>query len=228
MSLPAPEAPPRRPARTSRRALLGLLGGGALALTGGALLLHRLGRPPVVAVVAAAESEVHVDGTLVGYGTKVRAGSRVQAVKGDGLILLDGGRSAVLREGASLLLGGDGGQVSLERGRVRFEIRTKEALPNPFRVDAGMAGVEVLGTIFVVERRPTDERVLVAVQEGRVRVRGAKAERSLGAGEEATVVKGRLGPARPVAQGSLREDRQPALLERLWKRAGRLIDDWGP
>lgn len=69
--------------------------------------------------------------------------------------------------------------LRLLRGSARFEVQR-----NPqrvFRVEAGRAAVEVLGTQFTVSRR--DERAEVAVLQGRVRVLWDSHYRELGAGE---------------------------------------------
>lgn len=81
----------------------------------------------------------------------------------------DGSVASALEDSSELVLGTQSeGLIDLEvrRGRAHFEVT-----PRPgrlFRVRAGSASVEVLGTSFTVERRP--DAVGVTVAHGRVRV----------------------------------------------------------
>lgn len=59
-------------------------------------------------------------------------------------------------------------ELALERGRVRFEVQPQRA--RSFAVTSAGLRVEVVGTIFTVERAPDSERVAVEVEHGRVRV----------------------------------------------------------
>ena len=73
-------------------------------------------------------------------------------------------------------------ELSLAQGRARFEVT-----PNPqrrFRVEAGPVTVEVLGTMFDVER--LDEQSRVSVHRGRVRVLWEGGEVVLDAGQRGT------------------------------------------
>jgi transmembrane sensor len=68
----------------------------------------------------------------------------------------------------------------LASGAARFDVAHRPE--RMFRVQAGLVGVEVLGTRFRVERR--GERALVAVERGRVRVSWADTSQQLSEGEE--------------------------------------------
>ncbi|HEY2901887.1 MAG TPA: FecR domain-containing protein [Polyangia bacterium] len=69
---------------------------------------------------------------------------------------------------------GSGPTVALGTGRASFEVVHKPR-PAPFRLHAGPYTFTVLGTVFTVERRPTE--VSLAVTQGRVAV--SRGERSL-------------------------------------------------
>lgn len=201
----------------------------ALALIGARALEPCEAEPPVIAVVATAEHELHVNGQPVAPGTGLREGDRISSVRGMAVLFIKGNRSALLRDGATVRLSEGGARVELQHGRARFEVIRKNGAPNPFRVDVGKAVVEVRGTVFAVERTWTDERVLVAVQEGEVLVTGATQAVTLRADQELTVVAGDVSAVRPVGTVSLREDRgDPNLLKRLKQRAGKLVSDWAP
>lgn len=86
-------------------------------------------------------------------------------------------REVRLADGSRLVLAGDSRasvrllpwerDVTLERGEAFFAV-AREPL-RPFRVAAGQAGIEVLGTRFMVERTP--KGAILSVEEGRVRIR---------------------------------------------------------
>ncbi|MGC4091314.1 MAG: FecR family protein [Polyangiaceae bacterium] len=73
-------------------------------------------------------------------------------------------------------------EVSFElaAGAARFDVVRKPE--RAFRVRAGAVSVEVVGTLFRVERQ--GERTLVSVERGRVRVSWASAMRELSAGQQ--------------------------------------------
>jgi transmembrane sensor len=81
----------------------------------------------------------------------------------------------------------------LRAGAARFDVAHRPE--RVFRVQAGPVQVEVIGTRFRVERR--DERTLVAVERGRVRVSWAGASEQLSAGEHG------LYPPSPSAVSAL-------------------------
>ncbi len=72
-------------------------------------------------------------------------------------------------------------EVHLDDGQALFKVQHDPR--RPFRVYAGKALIEVLGTEFDVQRRA--ERITVAVIEGRVQVEGGSGTEILSAGEEA-------------------------------------------
>ena len=65
------------------------------------------------------------------------------------------------------------------RGSARFDVAPVPT--RAFRVEAGLASIEVVGTAFTVDRRP--DGVEVSVEHGRVRVEAAGAQVELGPGE---------------------------------------------
>lgn len=103
--------------------------------------------------------------------------------------------------------------VTLDHGRVDCDVTPRPARP-VFRVRAGEVEVEVVGTAFAVER---DQReVRVAVTRGKVRVRDARGERYLVAGESWSSSRGVLARARtPAARGDAAgEAGSPAAVDR--------------
>lgn len=70
-------------------------------------------------------------------------------------------------------------ELALERGAARFSVRPGGS--RRWTIDAGLATVEVVGTVFSVAREL--DRVRVAVERGSVRVRAPWGVRELGAGE---------------------------------------------
>ena len=122
-----------------------------------------------------------------------------------------------------------GEEATLYHGRAQFEAADEHMEPRPIRVRAGQVEIDLHGTSFTVERTRTDDRVRVTVQEGGAHLVAMDGERSLKTGEETTVVRGRVGPVRAVGDRRLREDPAEApRLDRLKKRAARLLDDWAP
>lgn len=120
-----------------------------------ALVLWIASRPPTPAP----------DGSLATAG-----GAPLASVVEQTLELSDGSR-VVPEPGARLeLLRNDGRAVSwlLVRGAARFEVTPGG--PRTWSVEAGLATVEVVGTVFTVSRR--EEAVEVSVERGVVLVRG--------------------------------------------------------
>jgi transmembrane sensor len=72
--------------------------------------------------------------------------------------------------------------VQIERGGARFQVVHDPT--RVFRVRSGDVQVDVLGTTFTVER--LEDRVRVAVEQGRVRVRWAQGQLELGPGQSGT------------------------------------------
>lgn len=86
-------------------------------------------------------------------------------------IFLDEGSSIDLAPGTLLTPVRNDGQVlelRLERGRATFEVDPSTG--RAWRIDAGLAEIEVVGTIFTVSR--DSEQVRVSVARGQVRVSG--------------------------------------------------------
>lgn len=79
----------------------------------------------------------------------------------------------------------------LAAGAARFDVTHRPE--RAFRIQAGLVGVEVIGTRFRVERR--GERAFVAVERGRVRVAWGNDEKQLSEGEQ-----GLFPPDRAVAK----------------------------
>jgi transmembrane sensor len=96
----------------------------------------------------------------------------------------DGSTAAPADAGSLLVIAEDSPRrmrVDVRRGRARFEVT-----PNPervFSVSVDAVTVTVVGTVFVVDRRP--DRVGVTVERGTVRVGWATGEHTLRAGEDA-------------------------------------------
>ena len=163
----------RRAARAARRSLLraGLVGMGVTATAAVLLTVWHLrsgATPGPIAMLDAAP----VPGWL-------RVGPRsTRSVR------FDDGSSLTLAAGAQLRTIENSGRrfsVELTCGRARFEV--KPGGPRRWTVEAGLATVSVVGTVFDVER--SEGGVRIAVERGRVEVRGPKARLSrLRAGEE--------------------------------------------
>lgn len=193
---------------------LALAGAAVVALAIGAAAL--LGGSEVGEVRVAGEA-LHADGRPVAAGEKLRAGQQLEAVRGESVLELARGRKVLLREGARARVERGGARVALERGRAWFSVRRGEG---EFVVAAGDAEVSVLGTTFAVERR-RDETV-VSVTEGKVKVKGARSEVLVPAGEETTVSGGLARPPRPTR---LLDDRE--LFERVLRRGEELLKGIG-
>lgn len=85
-------------------------------------------------------------------------------------------------------------QVELHAGQALFDVAP--ARYRPFRVKAGPAEVQVVGTRFNLDRQADNLRVTVS--EGRVAVRGTADSTQLGAGDQVLVRAGQLEPKRRV------------------------------
>lgn len=213
MAPPRTELPPRA-------TLVGALG---LALAAAVVIALW---PGTVGRVASVDDYLVVDGVRAVQGQRLKEGAQVRAVRGNALLMLEGGRQILLREEAELRLRGDD-EVQLLAGRARFEVRKRGGGPAPFAVRVDEVRVEVRGTIFVVEQRRDD--LLVAVHTGEVQVRTPGSAVSLGAGQETSVAEGVVRPARPATRRSLDEDRGGGdVLDRVKRRAGQLYDDLLP
>ena len=141
----------------------------ALALAGG----EALSSATTIEVAANAEERV----LRLSDGTRITLGS--------------GGRLVPRASTAARL------ELVIERGRARFEVQPQRG--RVFAVSAGGMRVEVVGTVFSVERG--EREAAVSVEHGRVRVRAGDlpgGERILGAGESLRVP----APAAPGASDS--------------------------
>jgi transmembrane sensor len=122
----------------------------------------------------------------------------------------------VLPDNSRVLLGADSvlelvythgvRQLALQRGEAHFEVHRETSAKRPFTVSAAPARVTVLGTGFVIARKP--QHTEVSVLHGRVQVTssdGAGAPLELSAGEAADVsnhrapVRSRRGTAEATA-----------------------------
>jgi FecR protein len=182
---------------------------------------------PGVGVLLSAEGELRVDGEIASAGTPLHNGGRLDVLRGDALVQFDEMPLAVLRDGTSVTFDRAGAEATLYHGRAQFEAADKEAGAKSIQVHAGSVDIDLQATSFTVERTRTDDRVRVTVREGDALVITSSGQRSLKTGEETTVVRGRMGPVRSVGDRTQREDRAEAPpLERLKRRAGRLLDHW--
>lgn len=102
----------------------------------------------------------------------VPLGKVVAAAATERSLRFDDGSEILLRERSELsVLSNEGASfvVALRSGRARFSV--EPGGPRKWMVDAGELSVEVVGTVFVVER--THEAVVVSVERGKVVVTGA-------------------------------------------------------
>lgn len=125
---------------------------------------------------------------LVAEGGAVRERFAAVAALGGDVRFDDGSRITVEpgTELESLTNSGTEHRVLLHRGRARFEV--EPGGPRRWIVEAGHASVEVIGTVFTVERAGGD--VIVEVERGRVMVRSERLPeglRILGAAERVRV-----------------------------------------
>ncbi len=81
-----------------------------------------------------------------------------------------------------------GASILLETGRLHLNISPKPE--NDWVVSAGPFQVAVVGTIFIVEWSPVEERLLVRVERGKVRVRGdfLSEDQVVSGGEQLTIL----------------------------------------
>jgi transmembrane sensor len=109
------------------------------------------------------------------------------------------GSSIDLSPGASVTARENTGQrVTLQLGQGRATFAVTPGGPRQWRIEAGLAAVEVLGTIFTVER--SSHRVAVAVRRGSVRVISDRLEggsREVAAGDRLEVAEEEPEEARP-------------------------------
>jgi ferric-dicitrate binding protein FerR (iron transport regulator) len=203
-------------------------------------------------LLVSGDGELRVNGEIASPGTALRDGGRLDVVRGDAVVRFGDVPVAVLHEGTSVTFDGAGSEATLHHGRAQFDVGGGGDPSSTLRVRAGSVEVDAHGTVFAVERTRTDDRVLVVVREGDgAEVITPDGQRSLERGEETTVVRGRMGAVRTVADrsaararwehadgvgtgavagGSARGTRpeQADALESLKRRAGRLFERLSP
>ena len=187
---------------------------------------------PEIGFLVSGDGELRVDGQIAQPGTALRDGGRLDVVRGDAVVRFGDVPLAVLHEGTSVTFDGAGSEATLHHGRAQFDVASGSADPSStFRVRAGRVDVDARRTVFIVERTRTDDRVLVVVSEGDgAQVITPEGERSLKRGQQTTVVQGRIGTVRTLADRPSRSARteQPENLENLKRRAGRLLEKLAP
>lgn len=203
----APQAAPRATWRLAAAIAAGLA---ALLIVAVALT-----RPAVVGRVLVAGPGLEIAGRPVAAGQAIHQGEVVAARGGDSALLLDGERGVLLRRGGTISFD-SAESAKLLLGRARFAVKKGRG---PFSVAAGEVQVDVVGTIFAVERRTSGD-TLVAVHRGEVRVRAPRGEARLREGQECVVAQGAPGPVRPASAGALEEDRGDWFSELLRRLAG--------
>jgi ferric-dicitrate binding protein FerR (iron transport regulator) len=177
-------APARVPTRFRRRFLIPALAAAAAALVLGLLLWHPAAAQPIgqtqgpgLFVTRDQRERALAAGDALFAGDRLRAGSRADLALVDGsTVRLDAGTVLTLAR----LEPEERAGLELATGRIF--LRVTQA-PGRFRVAAGAATVEVLGTVFGVTR--TDGGALASVYEGRVRVGTGAGALELGRGEAA-------------------------------------------
>jgi ferric-dicitrate binding protein FerR (iron transport regulator) len=116
-------------------------------------------------------------GTPLFAGDRLRAGVRADLVLADGSsVRLDAGTTLVMAKPRSE----ERARLDLAAGRVFLRVAKA---PERFRVEAGAATVDVLGTVFGVARADND--AVASVYEGRVRLGTDAGQVELGRGEAA-------------------------------------------
>ncbi|HZA51458.1 MAG TPA: FecR domain-containing protein [Myxococcaceae bacterium] len=199
-------------------------------------LEKELGAPsprPEIGLLVSTDGELRVNGQIASAGMPLRDGGRIDVVRGDAIVRFGDVPVAVLHEGTSVTFDGAGSEATLHHGRAQFDVARQDDASNPFRVHAGSVDVDADDTVLIVERTRTDDRVLVVVREGEgAKVSTPAGQRSLRRGEETTVVRGRIGGVRAVADRVVRngppERADSAGLDKLKRRAGRLFERLAP
>lgn len=93
----------------------------------------------------------------------------------------------------------DPNQIHLEKGSLFAQVEKRNRSSKPFSVQAGDLTIQVLGTQFSVER--LDDRIQVAVREGRVCVVSRQGEEKiLNASECVTYQDDKIGQIQPIAE----------------------------
>jgi ferric-dicitrate binding protein FerR (iron transport regulator) len=169
--------------------------------------------------VLVAGAGLEIDGQKAVVDQPILEGSTVTARDGDSALIVDADRGILLRKGAVVAVSGPA-DVSVLAGRARFAVKPGHG---PFAVRSGAVRVEVVGTIFVVDRREAEE-TLVAVHRGTVNVTDPHGKVQVKDGQECLATAAALSPARPAGARSLEEDRGGNWLQELWARLAGLVD----
>jgi ferric-dicitrate binding protein FerR (iron transport regulator) len=216
-------APPRRGRVTTLAvAMLLLLAFAAIAIDSSNTVVivnqaleKELGAPaprPEIGLLLSTDGELRVNGEIASAGMPLRDGGRIDVVRGDAIVRFGDVPVAVLHEGTSVTFDGAGSEATLHHGRAQFEVAHHDDASNPFRVRAGSVDVDADGTVLIVERTRTDDRVLVVV---RGRIGGVR------------VAADRVAADRVVRSGPP-ERAESAGLDKLKRRAGRLFERLAP
>lgn len=190
---------------------------------------------PEIGLLLSGDGELRVNGEVAAAGTALRAGGRLDVVRGDAVVKFGDVPLAVLHEGTSVTFDSAGTEATLHHGRAQFEVGNAEEQRGALRLHAGHVDIDAQETVMIIERTRTDDRVLVLVREGDgARVSTPDGQRSLKQGEQTTFVRGRMGPLRSSAERASRADRKDTHgaqadsppLDDLKRRAGRLLEKW--
>lgn len=193
--LHGPDAARRR--RPSRSRAVGAALAAALALLAYGAWTSRPGAP-------AAGPLTLSDGAALAH----RLGDR--AARGDTVTLSDGSSIHFGRGTRAEPLENTGERFSVVLREGRARVAVTPGGPRRWVVEAGHATVEVVGTVFTVERDAG--AVSVSVERGRVLVRGASIPdgvQSLAPGESLRVPTGEPPPSEPLARGDARPAVRP-------------------
>lgn len=146
--------------RGRRRSKTGFyVGGGLLVAAAAALLVAVLPLPSEPSALLRSD------------GAAVATVSVPPSAEAPELLSLDDGSEVTVEPGAELSPGPNGADhfhLVLARGRARFSVEPEG--PRRWTIDSGLATIEVVGTVFSIDRG--ESRVLVHVERGVVLVRG--------------------------------------------------------
>jgi hypothetical protein len=148
-----------------------------------------LGAIVMVVFLAAPRGEVALDTTTSRIAT---VGEHTRATVGDATLHVGVDTELVTTGNDS-----SGWTVLIERGQVAFAVPKREGRPH-FRVVAGRARVDVVGTRFTVAR--AGDAVRVSVEQGKVRVTADGETQELGEGERWEIEPPREAPVEEPAQ----------------------------
>ncbi len=173
----------------------------------------------VIGRVLVAGAGLEIDGQKAVADQPVLEGAVVTSRDGDSALIIDADRGVLLRKGAVMALPG-AAEATVLAGRARFAVKPGHG---PFAVRSGPVRVEVVGTIFVVDRKGADE-TLVAVHRGTVNVSDPHGTVQVKDGQECLATATALSPARPAGPSALEEDRGGNWLAELFARLTTLVE----